>query len=417
MTENNHISFIEVIEILVRRRRTLITTVLLVLALSAVVSLLIPRTYESTASILPPDAAMNQLDVAGILQSVGIIQPARLPTMATPADLYKAILESQNVRIAVIDSLDLEEVYGAKNLQAALETLAENSDIRVTDEGLIRVAVEDRSAERAAAIANAHVFELDRFNKDSSSERARRTRRFVEGRLTETEGALGRAENGLLGFQESTGIVTLPEQAVVSIETAAELWKSMTELEVTLAATAGFESERSPRVVRLRSQIRELRSRIAELDRGMGDGGGDSAGSVGGTVPPRIFVGLREAPDLALRYARFLRDVEIQKAVFTFLTRQLEEAKIQENRDTPTLQVLDRAVPPSMAARPKKKVIVASATAIALLFSALWCLWIERWERLGDDSEEVARWREVRSHLRGDIARLRGTPRSPEKDG
>ncbi len=119
-------------------------------------------------------------------------------------------------------------------------------------------------------------------------------------------------------------------------------------------------------------------------------------------------MGLREAPALAVRYGRLLRDVEIQKTVYTFLTRQYEEAKIQERRDTPTVQVLDVGVPAEIAARPKKKVVVAAATGVALFFALIWCFVLERWESLRTgNAPEAARWTEMGRLLAGDLARFR----------
>ncbi|MFH1681192.1 MAG: Wzz/FepE/Etk N-terminal domain-containing protein [Candidatus Eisenbacteria bacterium] len=415
MENEASVSLLDITAVLVRRRRMIATAAVGAFVVSAIVSLILPRWYESTALILPPDTSVSQLDISGILQSVGFVQPAQLPTLATPSDLYKAILESHTVRCAVVDSFDLVSVYKRKSRQRAVEALKKHSDVGVTDEGLIRVAVEDRSPERAADMVNAYVFALDRFNKESSSGRARRTREFIERRLAETEVLLQRAEEALKGFQQSTGVIALPEQAAVSIETAAEIWRSITALEVAIAATGEFESEQTPNVVRLRAQIKELKNRLNRLDRGKPD---SSFSAPGDTIEHAPFLlGLRDAPDLALRYGRLFRDVEIQRTVHAFLTRQLEEAKIQEARDTPTIQVLDAGIPADIAARPKKKVVVAAVTGLALLLAVVWCFVLERLEGIRSDPETSERWKRISGPLRGDLSRLRKPGRPPEGRG
>ena len=46
-----------------------------------------------------------------------------------------------------------------------------------------------------------------------------------------------------------------------------------------------------------------------------------------------------------------MREVEIQNTLFIFLTQQYEEAKINEAKDTPTIQILDIAVKPNIRVR------------------------------------------------------------------
>jgi len=412
MEDRGTVSLLELAAVLVRRRRMIATATIGALVLSAIVSVFLPRWYRSTALILPPETSASQLDVTGILQSVGFVQPAQLPSLSSPSDLYKAILESRTVCGALVDSFDLATVYKRRSRQRAIEALRKHSDIAATDEGLIRVSVEDRSAERAADMVNAYVFELDRFNKESVSGRAGRTREFVEKRLAETETRLGRAEEDLKSFQQTTGAVALTEQAIVSIETAAEIWKSIIALEVAIATTAGFESKQSPNVVRLRAQIRELQSKLSLIDGSASDPSAES----GTTMQGSFLLGLKETPDLALRYGRLLPQVEIQRTVHAFLTKQLEEAKIQEARDTPTVQILDPGIPADIASRPRKKAIVAAVTGLALLLSVVWAFVLERLDRIRSDAETAERWKWISGQVRRDLSQLRKTGR-PRGDG
>ena len=48
-----------------------------------------------------------------------------------------------------------------------------------------------------------------------------------------------------------------------------------------------------------------------------------------------------------------MRNVKVQETVYTLLTQQLEQAKIAEARDMPTVQALDRAVSADRKSKPK----------------------------------------------------------------
>jgi uncharacterized protein involved in exopolysaccharide biosynthesis len=80
-----------------------------------------------------------------------------------------------------------------------------------------------------------------------------------------------------------------------------------------------------------------------------------------------LYVPFSEVPKLGLELARLTRDLKIQEAIFELLSSQYEQAKIQEAKDTPTIQVLDRAVPPEKRSRPKRAMMVILA-GIASLF-------------------------------------------------
>jgi uncharacterized protein involved in exopolysaccharide biosynthesis len=63
---------------------------------------------------------------------------------------------------------------------------------------------------------------------------------------------------------------------------------------------------------------------------------------------------MEDAPELALQFLRLTRELEIQTTIFELLKQQYEHAKIQEMRDTPTVQVLDEASEPELKSEPKR---------------------------------------------------------------
>jgi uncharacterized protein involved in exopolysaccharide biosynthesis len=72
-----------------------------------------------------------------------------------------------------------------------------------------------------------------------------------------------------------------------------------------------------------------------------------------------------------LEYARLLRNLKVQEAVYELLTQQYEQAKIMELKDTPTVQFLDEAGVPEKKSRPKRALIVAFALVLSLCANVL----------------------------------------------
>jgi len=61
----------------------------------------------------------------------------------------------------------------------------------------------------------------------------------------------------------------------------------------------------------------------------------------------------KEVPELGKELATLLREVKIQNEVYMLLQQQYYKEKIQENRDLPTVDVLDEAIPPLRKSSPK----------------------------------------------------------------
>ena len=96
-----------------------------------------------------------------------------------------------------------------------------------------------------------------------------------------------------------------------------------------------------------------------------------------------------DSPLLSFEENRLTRQVQLRQEVFQTLTREYEEARIAEVRDTPVLTIIDPAVPPDRRSSPQRKMIVflvliaSGLTAIALAYAAEY----QRLARLEDGPE------------------------------
>ncbi len=355
------VNLLEVASILVKERRIIIVSTIAALLISAIVSLILPKWYKARATILPPESGTSQTDVVGLMRFAGY-QPALLPTVTSPSEIYTAILGSSRVTNAVIDSLDLMTEYGTQSRLNVLDRVIKHVEVGVTRESLVMVEYEDRDRERSARVANAFVSELDRFNREMRVTSARRVREFIEHRILQAEMDLEVAEVGLKEFKQGTGVVFVSEQAKASIETAAELYGRIVELEVSRERLRQFATDRSPEIMDIKSQIRALERNLAQM--------GYATGEHDETAKNKLFPSFSNAPEIEMRLAGLMREVEIKRSVYRVLSEQYEEAKIQEMRDTPTLHVLDWAEPPLVRSKPRRKIMVGVSGVFALLLSS-----------------------------------------------
>ncbi|MFH0778030.1 MAG: GNVR domain-containing protein, partial [Candidatus Eisenbacteria bacterium] len=175
---------------------------------------------------------------------------------------------------------------------------------------------------------------------------------------------------------------------------AAELEGKLAAAQIELGILQRTLTPGHPQIARKQVEVSEMKREIGSFS--VGTGGSEDYASL--TVP---FV---DVPRLALEYGRLLREVKIQETLFGLLTEQYEHAKIQEAKDTPTIQVLDVAQPPEKKSRPRRLILLALAAGFSVVFSMLYASLSDHLERLRQERpDEWQKVREDTSQLREDL--------------
>jgi uncharacterized protein involved in exopolysaccharide biosynthesis len=353
---------------IVWKRRWLIICVCTTSVVAAfMVSLLLPKMYESTATLLPQiesneassmAALLSASGAGGAAQSLGISLPG---APATPTDIFIAILKSRTMADDAVKQFNLMEVYQSSTSEDARRALQGATQISVTKEKVIKVTVEATSPQLAADLANFYVNNLDRLNRTLNISKATHNRRFIEQRLNETQVSLVKAEEELRDFQTKNKTVAVEAQSKAMIEAAAHVQAQIAAHEVQLEAMSSYLSPDNPQLVPIRTSLQELRKQLYMMESGKG-GKGMLPGD-------RLHPAMITVPALALDYGRLMRELKVQETLYTLLTSQYEQAKLAEARNTPTVQILDPAVPPERKSRPIIRKNVLMTGLLSLLFS------------------------------------------------
>jgi uncharacterized protein involved in exopolysaccharide biosynthesis len=342
------------------------------------------KIYESKASILAPKESGGggaglaaALAASGAAQFLGNI----IPPSGSNRDVFVAILKSRTMAQELVDRFRLKEYYKAKYIEDAIKGLQGATDILVSKEGAISVTVEDKDPKLAADIANAYVTNLDRLFAKLGTTDASRQRAFIVERLEKTEKALRQAEETLRRFQENNKAIVMQEQAKGAIEEAARVKGQIVAAEAQLEFLRSFSTEGNPQVLAQKRQIEELKRQLAQMQYGRGMD--LPAESTNPGEPRREFhVPFTKVPELGMELVRLMREVKVQETVFNLLTAQFEQAKINEARDMPTVQVLDRAVPAERKSKPKTVLNMAIAGALSLFLAIFLAFFLEYVERI-----------------------------------
>ena len=186
---------------------------------------------------------------------------------------------------------------------------------------------------------------------------------FIEGRLAEATESLHATEDSINSFQSKFGTVSLPDQIKAAIESAAEIERLVILQEVKLAVQENMYGKDYPDNILTVLELQMLKNKFDEM---MFESHADSSGR-----RISLFPVFETIPDLSIRYLQLEMELKIRASLHSFLLQQLEEAKIQETRDTPTIHIIDEAVPPIKRSSPVRSLLVLSAGIITNILSLL----------------------------------------------
>ncbi len=188
------------LDLALRRKWTLLIAAAAVFGATCVVTLVSPRIYEATATLLVSEpAAGSALGAENADQLQLMMGAIAAPDIETHATLI------QGKSTAAATAVWLKE-HGGPKLSASQVGGAIQADI-VPKTRLVRLRARARSSEAARQIANAAVsayVELNRHRAQGSSESASR---YLTEQLEIAKGNLGRSEEALRAFRESTGAI------------------------------------------------------------------------------------------------------------------------------------------------------------------------------------------------------------------
>ena len=370
-------------------------TVAAVLA-AFIVSRLSPKYYESTAVILPSAPDIK----GGIGLSVGSDEGGRgkdsgevggggslaglLGQGVTTADILKSILNSRTMADSLIEQLNLKAYYGTDSMAAARAALKSETTISVNREKAFFVTVESGNPQMAADLANAYASNLDRLNRKLSVTSATRSRLFVERRLEEKKQQLAKAEEARKLFQIENRTLLVTDKAHAAMQAAGSIEENILELEVELAGLQEYATPAHPLMNQMDAQIQALEKQLARLQhKQKAQMGVSSLGeSQKGSRSKEFYPPMPDVPVLALEYIRLTREVKIHEAVVSMLVSQYEQTRISEARDTPTVQVLDPAIPAEFKSRPRTLRNMQTAGAIAFILGILLVFFLDYLQEL-----------------------------------
>jgi uncharacterized protein involved in exopolysaccharide biosynthesis len=370
------------LRLLWEHRRVVLRVVLAGILASALIAVLIPTRYESTARLMPPDntqtggLAMAAAALSGGAGGLGGIASDVLGLKST-SDIFVGILSSRTVQDKLIQQFDLKKLYGVRRMEDASRDLSERTGISIDRKSqIITLTVTDHDPKRAAAMGQAYVEELNRLVAELSTSSARRERIFLEERLQAVSKDLESAEKEFSQFASKNAAIDVKEQGKAMVEAAATLQGQLIAAESEYEGLKQVYTDNNVRVRSVKARIDELKHQLDKLG-----GKGESMTEVSNQPNDSLYPSIRKLPLLGVTYADLYRRTRVQEAVFETLTKEYEMAKVQEVKEIPAVKVLDYPNIPERKAFPPRTLILFLGMTLSFAAATIWVFGKTTWDR------------------------------------
>jgi tyrosine-protein kinase Etk/Wzc len=342
--------------------------------LIAVYSLVMQQTFESGAKVIANETKSGQmssllggipafitggaggsgagslLSMAEILQSRTnadfIIRTCGLDTVpqfrdASPEERRRALLESITV--------DTKRTSGVLAVSCVLRTSFLPSEWS-----------QKETARLSAQICNAAIAGLDSANRLKTTSTARKTRLYIERVLAANHVRLDSLQTTMITYQNRYHIFTPEKQAEALVASAVSIGTELAKAETELRLGREQFQENTPYVRALESKVRSLQSQFSAAQNG-GVGAND-----------RLSIPVGTLPEVSMGYLNLVRDIKILEQVNAYLESQRMQESIQEERDVPTIQVIDPALAPEKRSAPSRVWMVLLGGAVSFLIGIMY---------------------------------------------
>jgi tyrosine-protein kinase Etk/Wzc len=372
-------NLLDYIFVLVKWRRLVVVGTLAAAIAVAGVSLLLPERWTARTSLLPPDEESGGLGVSLLGGNGASGIPAGLAGLigaSTPAERLLTLLDSRRLLGLAVDRHGLIDEYDALHRDQAIDLLALKIERELGDDGSVAIEVTASTPQLAADLTNTVASLLDSLNREYRQRQASSTLTFLEGRLRSTRADLSQDAGRLRDFQKMHGIVDIKAQTAAAVDVVKGIVLELSLLQVELGVVSQQLTPEHPERQLLELKVGELQNRLQLLVGELSSEIGDNATGAGALGPP-----LQALPDVMHEYAGLTMQLEVKEQILAFLGAKAEEAKYSEARNTPTLQVLDRATPPHIRSFPRRLILTIAGAGTALVLLTLLAFVLEAWQR------------------------------------
>ncbi|MDR2592018.1 MAG: hypothetical protein LBC59_04345 [Chitinispirillales bacterium] len=312
---------------------------------------MLKKEYSATVTFLPPtgESGVSALSLMNLSTA-----PLSLGGGAS-AEQVEVVFQSNATKRRIIDEFDLIKyfeleksqnpfVLAAKRLKkyVILESV-EKGGLGMTKTVSYSITCYNPSPDTAKMMADFTFAIVDSVIREISIDKAKRNRMFVERQITFQNEKMDSLQNVFQAFQNTHKAYDVPEQAKLSLQAYADLKAAALLNELKIASIRNEFTGQTHEMSELKRNQRVYDTKLKEYESG---------------ESPNVIPSLDRSSKLFPEYAKMIRDIEVQNQLILLLTKEFEQARLQEARDVSPLIIVDPPFVPEYKARPGRMLVL-----------------------------------------------------------
>jgi len=356
---------ISLLLVIFRRKKVIVTVTAAGFLISAAVSILLPPTFVASTMFAPAGVEKDLTNLKEFFAPMGSFGESFAAYLRARKNyLIDYIIRSRKMSDLIDARFDLRRMYGVTDRDEARRKLRQHTAVVIKNEGVIVLSVADRDRERAIAITEEYLVQLDGIILDLVVENSRDQMQFLHSEVARRERAVSVADSLIGNYLGQYGLYEMEEQVRVMLDIVSDLSSRLSVLDVEkrlLELTMKPGSDDLKRVEfewnQMRNQLLLLRETGAE---------------------PNLFPPFKKLPEISTRYMQFMGERRMQEFMLAYLRLRLADAEVTANSRMSALKVLDPPSAPDRRSWPKRKQIVLVSTAAAFFWGSFFMVLDER---------------------------------------
>jgi tyrosine-protein kinase Etk/Wzc len=396
------ISLLDLVSVIVRRRRMIVLSTLTAALLIVAYSIytikagpgapfnLLPDVYRPVVQVRLQDSQGQSLSSFLSSSELGFLANLAGSSSGSPssADLAQQLLVGKTLLDELADEFGVAAMIEADTAPkaAARSYLEESFDTSFeSTTGILTIGFAHTDREFATAVLNSALAKLEERFKKLTLSSVDEKKRILEQSIADYSEELGTVQKALIDFQKQYGIFSIELQTEYKLQAVAEVDSQILSKQSELRSLVETRRADDPELRRTRMELETLEERREIL----------LTGASGGSTP--LNIPQAQLPELSARYLNLTRDLQIVQAIYGGLRSQYEILKIEEKDTSSQFQVIEQAELPELKWKPSRSKITVIFTVTVFFLAVFFAFILEYFDRVARDPVESAKLEEIRA--------------------
>lgn len=355
------------LSVIFRHKKAILLITAAGFVISAAVSLVLPPRFVASTMFAPAGVEKDITGLKDFFAPMGSFGESFAEYLRARKNyIIDYLIRSRRMSDLMGARFDLREMYRVADAEEARRKLGEHTSVVIRDEGVIVLSFEDRSRERAIAVTEAYVAQLDSILINLTIENSRDRIAFLNGEIARRERAIETTDSLLQEYLGRYGLYEMQQQVRAMLDIVSDLSSRLSILDIEKKLLELTMKPGGDELGRVEFEWNKLREQILLLR---------EKGAV-----PSLFPPLKMLPEISSRYLQLMSERRMQEFVSGYLRLKLADAEVSATNRVSVLKVLDPPAAPDRRSWPRRKQIVLVSTAAAFFWGCFFLLVRERWK-------------------------------------